>query len=140
MTWTQRLLNDVGPGIYVAPGTDADLTEVAARGWQLLRADLSAVTDKAGLLTALAAAIEAPEHFGHNWDALVDVWTDLAWLEDRNRVVVLDGCGGPARACPADWAVALDIVRGAVAEHQASSTTLRVVLRDTDPLSGLAAL
>ena len=51
--------------------------------------DLAAVTSKADLLKALATAFSFPSHFGHNWDALVDSWSDLSWLPARGYVTIL---------------------------------------------------
>jgi RNAse (barnase) inhibitor barstar len=44
---------------------------------------------KAALLRALAAAFAFPSHFGHNWDALIDSWSDLSWLPAAGYVTVL---------------------------------------------------
>jgi hypothetical protein len=41
--------------------------------------DVAGCSDKAGLLARTADALEFPAWFGHNWDALADCLTDLAW-------------------------------------------------------------
>jgi RNAse (barnase) inhibitor barstar len=47
------------------------------------------LTSKAALLHALATAFAFPSHFGHNWDALIDSWSDLSWLPAAGYVTVL---------------------------------------------------
>jgi RNAse (barnase) inhibitor barstar len=42
--------------------------------------DGAALTDKGELIRALAGAFGFPDHFGHNWDAVIDCWSDLSWL------------------------------------------------------------
>jgi RNAse (barnase) inhibitor barstar len=53
--------------------------------------DLTHITSKEGLLSALATAFQFPSHFGHNWDALVDCWSDLSWLPAKGYVTILLG-------------------------------------------------
>ena len=43
-----------------------------------IRVDLAGCSDKATLLARLAAALQFPDWFGHNWDALSDCLTDLS--------------------------------------------------------------
>jgi len=143
MSWLDRLTTTAEPGIYVAPPEPdryAVADEVGARGWRCLADDLSAVTDKATLLEAVAQAVDAPDYFGGNWDALVDVLRDLSWTPAQGYVVLLDGCGAPARNCPADWAVAVDIFAETVKWWTEHTTPMRFVLRDTDRLSGYRAI
>jgi RNAse (barnase) inhibitor barstar len=47
------------------------------------------LTGKAALLRAIAAAFAFPSHFGNNWDALIDCWSDLSWLPAAGYVTVL---------------------------------------------------
>jgi RNAse (barnase) inhibitor barstar len=39
------------------------------------------------LFTALSQALEFPDYFGKNWNALLDCLTDLSWIKHR-RVVI----------------------------------------------------
>lgn len=143
MSWLDRLIDDSDPGVFVAPPLPdryevAD--EVSARGWRCLADDLADATDKASLLAALARSVDAPDHVGGNWDALVDVLRDLSWSPAEGYVVLLEHCGTPARACPAEWATALEIFAETVQWWSDQSTPMRFVLRDDDPLSGYRAI
>jgi hypothetical protein len=51
----------------------------------------SAVASKEDLMAALAAALDFPEHFGANWDALDDCLRDLSWLEAKNHALIVSG-------------------------------------------------
>ncbi len=143
MSWLERLLTAAEPGVYVAPPEPdryAVADEVSARGWRCLADDLSEATDKASLLATLARAADAPDSFGHNWDALVDVLRDLSWTPAEGYVLLLEGCGTPSRNCPGDWAVAVDILAETVTWWTEHGTPMRVVLRDQDRRSGYRAI
>jgi hypothetical protein len=51
--------------------------------------DGARLQDKADLLRDVAAAFAFPSYFGHNWDALIDCWSDMHWLPGRGHVLVL---------------------------------------------------
>ena len=75
----------------------ADFREVvtAAERMQLKvwRVDIAHAHGKKDFLGAMAAALGFPEHFGGNWDALVDCLRDLSWVgESRGYVIVLEKC------------------------------------------------
>ena len=42
------------------------------------------------LFRALASALQFPDYFGHNWDALEDCLTDLSWLAAEGHVLVFE--------------------------------------------------
>jgi hypothetical protein len=44
---------------------------------------------KADLLRELAAELNFPGHFGNNWDAAIDCWSDLSWLPAKGYVTIL---------------------------------------------------
>lgn len=62
------------------PGADAHLD---------IRIDLAGCNDKATLLARFASALQFPDWFGHNWDALSDCLTDLSWLPARHYRIEL---------------------------------------------------
>jgi hypothetical protein len=53
--------------------------------------DGSEISSKDDLMSTLAAALDFPEHFGANWDALDDSLRDLSWLDAHNHVLVVEG-------------------------------------------------
>ena len=44
---------------------------------------------KLDLLRALAVGLKFPAYFGYNWDALEECLSDLPWLGDGARIVIL---------------------------------------------------
>lgn len=70
----------------------ATLAAVAdAHGFGTYRIDLTAVADKAALMQCLQDALQFPEWFGRNWDALEDCLTDMSWHDDVGYVLLVDG-------------------------------------------------
>jgi len=97
-------------GIYRAARA-ADVLR-AAKGLRVARIELAAVSDKAGLLQAVARALEFPAWFGGNWDALEDCLTDLSWHKSGGHVLLIEG----AHALPQDdLGVFRDILASAAA-------------------------
>ncbi|MEI7843243.1 MAG: barstar family protein, partial [Gallionellaceae bacterium] len=79
---------------------------VALSGLSLLECDLADVTGKGAVLAKLAQVLKAPDWFGHNWDALADVMTDLAWLPAEGYVLLLRNGGERLGLSDADFEVA----------------------------------
>ena len=102
-------------GIYHMPfAADLALEEAAeSLDYPMHRVDLSKVTDKAGFLAAIGSALNFPDWYGHNWDALADCLTDLSWMAADGYVIVLDHADTFAAACPTDFATALSIFQDA---------------------------
>ncbi len=75
--------------------TDAGLRHAAV--------DLAKVQDRASLFKSLDGALQLPEHFGHNFDALADVLEDSDWLGKRGIAVVLLHTAPYKREHPAEW-------------------------------------
>ena len=67
-------------GVYRTEGAIAGLPG-------LVRLDARRLTGKEGLLTALGTALDLPDYYGANWDALEECLNDLSWR--RGSVVVL---------------------------------------------------
>jgi RNAse (barnase) inhibitor barstar len=83
-------------GVYHQPhgGADDLLRAAEADGFAAFRIELSGIIDKDGLLAAIAKAMDFPDWFGHNWDALADCLTDLEWHAANGFVIVLEHCDG----------------------------------------------
>ena len=45
------------------------------------------ISDKQALLRLISAALQFPEYFGFNWDALDECLADLSWLEPGDIVI-----------------------------------------------------
>jgi hypothetical protein len=81
----ERLQDPSRSGVYRVSRPD----EVVAEGSKLSLARVR-YADKAELLKNIAAALEFPDWFGHNWDALEDCLTDLSWRDAAAYVLVFD--------------------------------------------------
>lgn len=72
---------------------NCELTDVHSAasevGFTVFDADLATVQSKSEFLAVIAQAIEAPEWFGHNWDALADALGDLSWKPAAGYVLML---------------------------------------------------
>ncbi len=83
---------DAPPFLEVPDGwlLDGDVPGAVQRaGWYVRTLDRAPVYDKTTLLHALYQSGEFPAGFGFNWDALLDVLRDLAWLEPARGIAFL---------------------------------------------------
>jgi hypothetical protein len=68
-------------------------------GYQVHRLDGGDWADERAVHAALAGALDFPEYYGHNLDALNDVLTDVAWFErgadpaDTGTALLIEGYG-----------------------------------------------
>ena len=90
----QRLGDASKSGVYRAPH-DRDIAD-ALRGsaLQIARINLAGVGAKDALLARIAGALEFPQWFGGNWDALEDCLSDLSWLpipQVGGHVLLIEG-------------------------------------------------
>jgi|YNPBryantNP2012_1023418.scaffolds.fasta_scaffold00146_2 hypothetical protein len=108
--------------------------EIAARadrcGWRFARLEGRQIRSKAAFLEACSRALAFPAYFGRNWDALADCLRDLSWAPAAaGHLVLYEDAGIFAAAAPADFAVALDVLRAAVAYRRDAPPPLVVLLR-----------
>lgn len=113
------LLNRIDlAGVYHLPqgSREAILQAAEATGFRIYRVDLKRAQDKAQMLTTIAAAMEFPDWFGNNFDALADCLTDLAGEDVRGYLVLLENCDQLRSHASDDFAVALELFDAAAAE------------------------
>jgi hypothetical protein len=67
----------------------------------------------AGLLTECARALDFPDYFGHNWDALEECLADLEWLPAKGYVLLITDAGCVLPDDEAEYETFLEILRDA---------------------------
>ncbi|MBX7468259.1 barstar family protein [Streptomyces sp. MAG02] len=85
------------------------LAGARAEGWATVVLDLTGVTGKAALMDRFARALDLPDWFGRNWDALADCLGDLP-ATGHGRLLIVTGWQPYADARPEEWAIARDIL------------------------------
>jgi len=110
--------------------TDGTLTEaLRAGGWTHVELDLGGVSDKPAFMDRCVRALDLPDWFGRNWDALADCLRDLSWAPPaRGRLVVVSGWQEYARSAPHDWGIAQEVFTEATEHWRGGDTELQVVL------------
>lgn len=87
-------------------------------GRHVVLLDLDGVTDKADLMDRCARALDLPDWFGRNWDALADSLSDPSvWPEaarEKGLLVVVRGWEPYARTRPREWRTAQEVFAQAV--------------------------
>jgi RNAse (barnase) inhibitor barstar len=111
---TPRLQDASRSGVYRTPRAGEITSAAAASGLSLVKIRFQ---EKDKLLRGIAEALDFPEWFGENWDALEDCLSDLSWRKAAGHVLVFD----QARLGD-DFGVLVDILRSA-AEHWAARGT-----------------
>ena len=122
----------VSGGVYQLRGrvTVGAIAQQAARaGWRCFYLRGWRINDKATFLAECAEAMRFPGYFGHNWDALEECLTDLAWAPARGYVTVYEDAAPFAQQHPQDWRIALAILRDSAAAWQARGVPFVVLLR-----------
>jgi hypothetical protein len=89
----ERLLDPTRSGVYRVAREDDVADALRGSSLSLARIDLS----KGQALAAFARALEFPDWFGGNWDALEDCLGDLSWRKAEGHVLLIAGFDGVPR-------------------------------------------
>jgi len=66
-----------------------------------------------GLLTEFARALDFPDYFGHNWDALEECLADLEWLPAKGYVLLITDAAQTLPDDEEEYETFLEILRDA---------------------------
>jgi hypothetical protein len=97
----QRLRDAARSGVYRTSGSAAVAEAARESGLQVAR-----IAGEGDVLARIAEALDFPDWFGHNWDALEDCLGDLSWRDGEGHVLLFERF--PAGD---ELAVLLDVLR-----------------------------
>jgi RNAse (barnase) inhibitor barstar len=112
----REVLADAGQGgAYFVDARETEALAEAARAldFAVVRVELAGCRDKATALDRIAAALQFPEWFGANFDALADSLSDLSWLPADGYVLLLEHADDWRWADDDNFASLLDILNEA---------------------------
>jgi RNAse (barnase) inhibitor barstar len=106
----QTVLSDSAKaGVYHMPQVAPEPLIQAAEGIDLgvFRVNLAHAKSKAELLDTIAKAMQFPDWFGHNLDALADCLADMAWHPAEGYLILLEHCDGIHGLAESDFVATL---------------------------------
>lgn len=99
--------------LMVKTGQRAESLVHAPDGYELKIIKGSKCQTNAGLLTEFARALDFPDYFGHNWDALEECLADLEWLPARGYVLLITDAAQVLPHDEEEYETFLEILRDA---------------------------
>jgi RNAse (barnase) inhibitor barstar len=110
-------------------------------GLFVVRVDLKRLGSKTGFLGRAARALEFPQWFGKNWDALNDCLTDLSWLGGNGWVIIFENAKGLAERKPQIFQNAVEVFESASDHWRRAGRPFWVLFHDPNSwASGLEKL
>ena len=131
-SWLQT---DAAPCVVAAAShatCTAAMEAAAALDFRVVCLDLAGVDTKPALLDRLAAALDFPDCFGHNWDALADALGDLSWHRVPGLLLVLGNSARLQYSAPADFNILLEIFEESAAAQDPTGLPFLVLIRPDD--------
>lgn len=119
---------DLSSGVYRVRRAEEIIDRV--RGSALAVAKIR-YAEKDVLLKRIAAALDFPQWFGENWDALEDCLSDLSWRDAPGHVLIFEGARNGD-----DLGVLIDILRSSAEYWAGRGKPFLAVF--VDPASALA--
>jgi hypothetical protein len=131
--WAHVFGSYVNSGVYNFPQIHKIGTiqkTAASGGLDFLQIDFQNVKAKAGFLKKLAHALNFPDYFGMNWDALSDCLTDLSWKPATGYVLLLKNLGIFMENAPEDWKIAKSILDSSANYWKEKAVPFYIILTD----------
>ncbi|MFF3667276.1 barstar family protein [Microtetraspora malaysiensis] len=109
-------------------GVAAAIRQVRLRGATPHVLDGSGAQSPAAILELIARALDFPEDFGHNFDALYDCLTDLSWLPTGEHVLIWSKPSALRRADPTAYDALGSVLSDAVSDGASGKVTFSVTM------------
>lgn len=122
---------------YLSPHRQAALRQhLAHSGLKALAADLSKARSIEEALDELGKALELPDWYGSNFDALADCLADPDWMPAKGHVILIRGISELRDVAAASLPTLIDVFRSAAEARRADGTPFWILL-DT-PVRGVS--
>jgi RNAse (barnase) inhibitor barstar len=108
----------------------AAIDELAEAGIMVFYIPGEQITNKETFLQAARQAMAFPDYFGANWDAFEECLRDLSWMPAKEYILAYDHPECFAQADPAQFNMALSILRDAEKFWQEQGPPLYLVLAE----------
>lgn len=121
----ERINDPAKSGVYRALH-DRDIRAALSAGKQGI-AMVELGRGKNAILAGIATALEFPDWFGGNWDALEDCLTDLSWRTGTDRVILFQG-----EVAGEDFGILVDVLTSAAEFWRKQGRAFVAVFIDPD--------
>jgi RNAse (barnase) inhibitor barstar len=99
------------PITYIPEEREAALVSSLPEGYILFSIDGKDINSESELLNRISRAMKFPSYFGHNWNALKDCISDLAWIPAKGYVILFSNADSFVKNYPHDFKVFSEIIK-----------------------------
>lgn len=124
-------------GVYRVDEATAARIQFSAGALRVWSIDGAVANSRGGFFQALAAALNFPDYFGHNWDAVYDCLTDLASADGQSEMLLITGGERFVAGMGPEWTTGQRVFAGAADFWQAGGRMLLVLLVNDTALPGI---
>ena len=111
---SSAVLSDVSrSGVYSLTPSNRQGLEAETAGFAYFQVNLSGLKSKAAVLDKIGSALDFPQYYGKNFDALNDCLSDLEWQPANGYVLFVDGARAFHDADPKNFAILLEVFQSA---------------------------
>jgi RNAse (barnase) inhibitor barstar len=118
--WRQHLVGVENPLVHFVPTNWLDLGTLKRASselrFRLFLVDAQHTQSVSALMDAFAGAMNFPNSFGRNWDALADLTRDLSWNSARGYVLILSNADSLLRLANEGFSALLGVLEATVRE------------------------
>lgn len=128
---SEKLLSNAQrAGIYYLPANRRTAVEGTAEKLHFARphVEITPAMNIAAVLAGIGKALQFPDWYGANFDALHDCLTDPGCLPGKGHVITVSGCEHLLTSAPDEFATLLEVLTAAIDELRETNVPLWVLL------------